>query len=83
MQKALNNDQLVQMILKNSQNAVMEVRFDLVEDPESESGYLWTSFVGTHKPVTPGSFCTGSIIIERIPPIQKVFYKFSQWIRNR
>ncbi len=83
MQKQLGNDQLAQMILNTSKSSVMETKFDLVEDAESESGYLWTSFVGQHKPITPGSFCTGSIIIERIPPLQKVFYKFSQWIRNR
>lgn len=43
----------------------MEVEFDLVEDENSESGYLWTSIVGDHKPVTPGSFCTGSIVIRQ------------------
>ncbi len=83
MIKELGNEQVVQYILSNEKNAVMEVKFDLVKDEESESGYLWTSFVGSHKPITPGSFCTGSIIIERIPPIQKVFYKFSQWLRSR
>lgn len=83
MNKDLGNEQLAQFILTSENSAVMEVKFDLVKDEESESGYLWTSFVGTHKPITPGSFCTGSIIIERIPPLQKVFYKFSQWLRNR
>ena len=73
MSKVLGNEQLVQYILK----------FDLVKDENSESGYLWTSFVGQHKPITAGSFCTGSIIIDRVPPIEKVFYKFSQWLRSR
>ena len=61
----------------------MEVKFDLVKDESSESGYLWTSVVGRHRPVTAGSFCTGSVVIEREPPIEKVFYKISQWLRNR
>jgi hypothetical protein len=77
------NEQLAQMIIQGSQGAVMEVSFDLVKDPDSKSGYLWTSKVGEHKPVTAGSFCTGSIIIERRPPIEKVFYKLSQWLRSR
>ncbi|WP_295158139.1 HlyD family efflux transporter periplasmic adaptor subunit [Selenomonas sp. AE3005] len=77
------NEQLAQMIIQGSQGAVMEVSFDLVKDPDSNSGYLWTSKVGEHKPVTAGSFCTGSIIIERRPPIEKVFYKLSQWLRSR
>ena len=79
----LGNDQLAQWILQAQNSSVMEVIFDLVKDPESESGYLWTSQVGEHKPITAGSFCTGSIIIERKPPIEKVFYKLSQWLRNR
>ena len=83
MSKALGNEQLVQYILNNERGAVMEVKFDLVKDENSESGYLWTSFVGQHKPITAGSFCTGSIIIDRVPPIEKVFYKFSQWLRSR
>ena len=83
MQKTLGNEQLAQWILRTQQSAVMEVSFDLVKDPGSESGYLWTSSVGEHKPITAGSFCTGSIIIERRPPIEKVFYKLSQWLRNR
>ncbi len=83
MQTSLGNEQVVQTILQAQQGAVMEVIFDLVKDPGSESGYLWTSSVGEHKPITAGSFCTGTIIIERRPPIEKVFYRLSQWLRNR
>ena len=83
IQKRLGNEHLSQFILQAQQSAVMEVIFDLVKDPSSESGYLWTSNVGEHAPITAGSFCTGSIIIERQPPIQKVFYKLSQLLRNR
>ena len=84
VQQHLGNPQLAQWIIAAQNNsAVMEVTFDLVKDESSESGYLWTSQVGEHKPITAGSFCTGSIIIERKPPIEKVFYKLSQWLRNR
>ena len=83
IQQHLGNAQLAQFVLQAQQGAVMEVTFDLVKDADSESGYLWTSKVGEHKPITAGSFCTGSIIIERKPPIEKVFYKLSQWLRSR
>ena len=84
IQQHLGNPQLAQWIIAAQNNsAVMEVTFDLVKDDSSESGYLWTSQVGEHKLITAGSFCTGSIIIERKPPIEKVFYKLSQWLRNR
>lgn len=82
VQNKLGNDHLSQFILQSQQSAVMEVTFDLVKDENSESGYLWSSTVGEHAPITAGSFCTGSIIIEKQPPIRKVFYKLSQWLRN-
>ena len=83
IQQHLGNPQLAQWILQSQNSSVMEVIFDLVKDADDKSGYLWTSKVGKHKPITPGSFCTGSIIIERKPPIEKVFYKLSQWLRSR
>ena len=79
----LGNAELAQWIFQQKGSALIEVRFDLVRDESSPSGYLWTSSVGDHGPVTPGSFCQGSIIIERMPPIEKVFYKISQWVRSR
>ena len=83
IQKCMGIDSLSQWIISSQNSALMEVSFDLVKDPDSESGYLWTSSIGDHPLVTPGSFCNGSIIIERRPPIEKVFYKLSQWLRTR
>lgn len=83
LQTHLGNPQLAQWISSSQGSALMEVGFDLIEDENSESGYLWTSVVGDHKPITPGSFCTGSVVIERQAPIEKVFYKISQWLRSR
>ena len=50
--------------LEDKVGAAVEVRFDLVRDEDSPSGYLWTSSVGEHKPITAGSYCTGSNILE-------------------
>jgi len=83
IQQHLGNSQLAQWIIQAQNSSVMEVTFDLVKYTDDKSGYLWTSHVGEHKPITAGSFCTGSIIIERKPPIEKVFYKLSQWLRSR
>ncbi|MBR2733358.1 MAG: hypothetical protein IKD80_03800 [Selenomonadaceae bacterium] len=69
IQQHLGNAQLAQWILQAQNSSLMEVTFDLVKDADDKSGYLWTSKVGEHKPITAGSFCTGSIIIERKPPI--------------
>lgn len=83
MMNRLGNQQLTQWVLEKTDNSAMEVTFDLVKDADSESGYLWTSVVGQHKPVTAGSICIGSVIVDRKPPLEKVFYKFSQWLRSR
>lgn len=81
--KDLGNAQLAQYVLSRGGGAAVEIKFDLVKDEGSASGYLWTSAVGRHRPITAGSFCTGSIVIDREPPIKKVFYKISQWLRSR
>ena len=83
VENEIGNLQLAQTIFAAAHNAVVEVKFDLVKDETSESGYLWTSIVGEHKKISAGSYCTGSIIIDRRPPIEKVFYKLSQWLRSR
>ncbi len=79
----VGNDALAQWISQQQKSALMEVHFDLVRDESDASGYLWTSKVGDRLPVTPGSFVKGFIVIDRKPPIEKVFYKISQWLRSR
>ena len=83
VQKNIGNSQMAQWFFEQQKSSLMEVRFTLIKNPEDFSGYLWTSKVGDHKPITPGSFCKGSIVVERKPPIEKVFYKVSQWVRSR
>ena len=83
VQKNLGNSQLASWFFEQQKSSLMEVRFDLIKNPDDVSGYLWTSKVGDHRPITPGSFCKGSIVIERKPPIERVFYKVSQWLRSR
>jgi multidrug efflux pump subunit AcrA (membrane-fusion protein) len=82
MLRMLGNAGAVSWILNKLGGIVMEVKIDLVRDPKSQSGYLWSSIVGNHPPVTPGSVSTGSIVVERRPPIAKVFLRLSQWLRN-
>lgn len=83
MARNLGNSQLSQTILQQLQNSAVEVRFDLIKNEKDPSGYLWTAVVGNHNQITPGTYVSGSVVIERKPPIEKVFYKISQWLRNR
>lgn len=80
--KTLGNAALAQWFIQNK-GALIEIQFDLVKDETSPTGYLWTSQIGKQKPITAGSFCTGFIIVEREAPIERVFYKATQFLRNR
>lgn len=82
MQRILGNSEVVQWILSQMQQAAMEVQVELIKDEKSPSGYLWSSVIGVDAPVTPGSACTGMVVVERKPPIEKVFHKLSQWLRS-
>lgn len=83
MQRTLANDQMPQLINQSLKSAAVEVKFDLVKDENDESGYLWSSTAVNHEKITPGTFVSGSIVVESQPPIQKVFYKLSQLLWNR
>jgi NHLM bacteriocin system secretion protein len=80
--KNIGNADVAQWLAQRLGGAVVEVKVDLVRDPESESGYLWSSIVGNHPIVSAGSACTGMIVVKRTPPIERVFLKLSQWLRN-
>ena len=80
--RTIGNSDVVNWILQQMGGAVMEVRIDLVRDPNSPSGYLWTSRVGNHKSLTVGTVCFGNIVTDRQPPLSRVFKKLSQWMRS-
>jgi multidrug efflux pump subunit AcrA (membrane-fusion protein) len=80
--KNIGNADVMQWIAQKLGGAVVEVKVDLVRDPKSESGYLWSSVVGNRPTVSAGSFCSGVIVVKRTPPIERVFLKLSQWLRN-
>ncbi len=77
------NDAVAQAILSQLKNAVVEVKFDLVKDATNDSGYLWTVKRNTGKKLTAGSMVSGFVVTDRKPPIEKVFYKISNWLRTR
>jgi multidrug efflux pump subunit AcrA (membrane-fusion protein) len=80
--KNIANTDVTQWIVQKLGGAVVEVKVELVRDSKSESGYLWSSIVGKHPRVSAGSACSGMIVVKRTPPIERVFLKLSQWLRN-
>lgn len=83
IREQLGNEYMAQWVLQKLQGPAVEVKFDLVKDASNESGYLWTSVVGKKRPITPGTFVNGSVVIERKPPIEWVFYRITDWLNNR
>lgn len=79
----IGNPALAMAIMQTNGSACMEVFFDILKDRNNPTGYLWTSVVGNPAPISAGSMVTGFAVVERIPPIEKVFYKFSNWVRTR
>jgi len=76
------NSDLTAWILKQCGGAAMEVKVDLIKDSDTASGYLWSSIHGAPQAITPGTVCTGSVVVERRPPIAKAFLKLNQWLRS-
>ena len=83
IREQLGNEYMAQWVLQKLQGPAVEVTFNLVKDASNESGYLWTSVVGKKRPITPGTFVNGSVIIERKPPIEWVFFRITDWLNNR
>ena len=80
--RTLGNPDVVNWIFQRLGGAVVEVRVDLVRDPKSPSGYLWSSSVGNQRSLTVGTVSTGSIVTDRQSPLSRMFKKLSQWLRS-
>ncbi len=79
----LGNDVLTQAVLTKFENSVVAVDFDLIKDEGNASGYLWTVKRNSQRVPTSGSMVSGFVVTSRKPPIEKVFYKISNWLRTR
>lgn len=76
------NKELTAWILKQTGGAAMEVKVDLIKDSETATGYLWSSIYGAPEKITPGTTCTGNVVVKRQAPITKAFLKLNQWLRS-
>jgi len=81
--KSLGNTTLTSAILSGTSNACLEVSFQLIIDKDSPTGYLWTSSPGPKRPISSGAMVTGFAVVDRIPPIEKVFYDIRNLLRSR
>ena len=70
MKKRLGDDTLVQFF--SSQGPVVEVVCSLEEDPDTASGYAWSSKKGKDVYLADGTMLEASIVVERKAPITMV-----------
>ncbi|MCY3732691.1 MAG: NHLP bacteriocin system secretion protein [Chloroflexi bacterium] len=70
IQRTLRNPELVTALSQG--DAPYEVRADLWLDPETESGYRWTSAGGPPTEILTGTLCAGQITVARRRPIELV-----------
>lgn len=83
VKSAVHSASLASSIMSGFNNSCLEVRFRLIKDAKSTTGYLWTTAKGPDKPLEPGTVVTGYAVVERVPPIGKVFYKIESLLRPR
>jgi HlyD family secretion protein len=70
LRKVLRNDQLVADLTGNSAPIAVEVL--LIEDPDTESGFKWSSSKGPPMKVFTGTVCSGNVTVEQKKPISYI-----------
>jgi HlyD family secretion protein len=70
MLQTLGSEELVSKMAENG--APIEVRVDLVPDPDSFSGFKWSTVKGAPVKVDSGNLCDGTIIVMQQRPIEMV-----------
>ena len=68
MMRLLSNQELVESLMADGPPIQVEVA--LAQDPETPSGYRWSSSRGPDLRITSGTLAGGDIVIERERPIQ-------------
>jgi len=76
------NSELTSLLLSQNGGAVMEVKANLIKDSATVTGFLWSSINGAPLEITPGTTCTGNVVVQRQAPLGKVFLKLNQWLRS-
>lgn len=77
MMTSMKNDQLVQGLLQ--MGVPFEVFVEFEENPESFSGYAWTSAGGPEITINAGTSCSGKITVQEQPPIAMVIPAFKKF----
>lgn len=80
MLSILNNKNLVNLLSSNE--APLKVGGTLVLNPETPSGYQWTTPKGSVAELQSGTLCDVHIVIREDPPLFLVFPKLADWLKE-
>lgn len=76
MQRVLRNDQLVKEL--SQRGSPIQVTADLLTDPNTRSGFKWSSPQGPPVGIFSGTLCNGSIVVDRKRPVEYVIPKIKE-----
>lgn len=68
MTRLLGNAELVKSMMEKG--PPVQINVELIENPETPTGYAWSSSKGPDVPVTSGTVIEGSVVIREVPPLQ-------------
>ncbi|MFN2361443.1 MAG: NHLP bacteriocin system secretion protein [Marinobacter sp.] len=77
MLSTVHNEDLVRQFTESG--VVFEVRIDLIRDPDTPSGFAWTSAEGPPQRVTSGTLGSGQVTVRRQRPISLVVPVLRDW----
>lgn len=78
IRNTVGNADLAASLLGSMGGAAVEV---IIDPMETDEGYLWTSVVGNPPPPLIGGYCTGQIVINRLSPLERLFYRMGDYLR--
>ena len=68
MTRLLGNSELVKAMMEKG--PPVQINVELTENPETPTGYAWSSSKGPDVAVTSGTTIDGSVVIREVPPLQ-------------
>jgi HlyD family secretion protein len=74
--RVLRNEQLAQQLAGTG--AQIEVKVSLIQDPETESGFRWTSSQGPPTKIFTGTLATALVVVEKKRPVSYVLPIFKE-----
>lgn len=79
LMKSIGTKELITTLME--QGPMIMARVSLLRDPETPSGFKWSSSTGPETTsIDAGTVCSGSVVLQRSRPIDLVFPKFSKML---